>query len=156
MSRLPDNPSLKGERRWRVSGETVLTCFCCRTSQGLLCGCHGGQGHPILEPGELGVHIPSSTGVKGLASVSEFTCALLPGRRFPSSLPWCAERSQRRVTSILNLAAIVRGRADGYWKSLGLSLFLLNLCLRYPIRKLGCIYPQKSFVRSIMVKWHWR
>lgn len=70
-----------------MRGETALTCFCRHTSQGLVCGCHGGQGHPILQPDALGVHIPSSTGAEGLANVSEFTHALLPGRRVCQSPP---------------------------------------------------------------------
>lgn len=60
MSRLPDNPSPKGERgEERFGEETVGDLVSANTSQGLVCPCHGHpdcQGHPILEPDELWVH----------------------------------------------------------------------------------------------------
>lgn len=60
MSRLPDNPSPKGERgEERFGEETVGDLVSAHTSQGLVCSCHGHpdcQGHPILEPDALWVH----------------------------------------------------------------------------------------------------
>lgn len=153
MSRLPDNPSPKGERGEKGFGEeTVGDLVSANTSQGLVCpSSHGHpdcQGHPILEPDELWVHFHPVQELRKwlLCWSSHLLCSL--GAISPAL--FLDVLKSQRLADHFKIYTGLRGRIDAYWKSLGLFSFLLNLCLNYLIRKVG-IYPQKNFVGIAMM-----
>lgn len=72
MSRLPDNPLPKGERRGRVREEALVNFVSAVIPLRVWCAAvmntQAARATP-LEPDELGVLFPSRTRVKGVANV---------------------------------------------------------------------------------------